>query len=93
MSKKTPNKRQQAGKGSTSPEKHLASAQPAREEVNKGGSTGEVPAAQSNVAKGTKPSHEQIAVLAYQLWEANGKRVGTDQDDWFQAEKLLRYEG
>ena len=33
--------------------------------------------------------HEQIAVRAYQLWEAHGRPAGTDRDDWLEAEQRL----
>jgi hypothetical protein len=51
--------------------------------------SGEVSASRSAVADSASPSHEQVAVLAYHLWETHGRRAGTDQDDWFQAERLL----
>jgi hypothetical protein len=35
---------------------------------------------------------ERIAVKAYQIWEANGRPAGSDRDDWFEAERLLRAE-
>ena len=36
-----------------------------------------------------RPSSEQIAVYAYHLWVARGKPVGTDWDDWLEAERRL----
>ena len=36
-----------------------------------------------------RPSSEQIAVHAYHLWVARGKPVGTDWDDWLEAERQL----
>lgn len=38
----------------------------------------------------SKTSHEQIAALAYQLWEQGGRVSGHDQEYWFQAEKQLK---
>jgi hypothetical protein len=35
------------------------------------------------------PTHEQIAVLAYSLWQARGCPEGTGEEDWFTAEKTL----
>ena len=93
MSKKTPNKGRQREKQATSREDQLASAQPASGESKGSLLTGEVSAPHSNAADGTRPSHEQIAFLAYHLWETHGRRAGTDRDDWFQAEQLLRAEG
>ena len=39
---------------------------------------------------GLSPTHHQIAVRAYQLWEENGRPDGTDREDWFEAERQLR---
>jgi hypothetical protein len=93
MSKQTRNKGRQGQTSPTSRENNLASAQPASGSLQRGHFTGEVPVSQSTVAEGTGPSHEQIAVRAYHLWETHGRRAGTDRDDWFQAERLLRAEG
>jgi len=35
------------------------------------------------------PSHDQIALLAYQLWEKNGRPAGQDFEFWLQAEQSL----
>ena len=35
-------------------------------------------------------SHEQIARLAYEYWEARGYQGGCPEDDWFRAEQELR---
>ena len=35
------------------------------------------------------PSAEQIALHAYHLWLARGQPVGTDWDDWLEAERQL----
>jgi hypothetical protein len=32
----------------------------------------------------------EIAVLAYRLWHERGCPSGTDQEDWFRAERELR---
>jgi hypothetical protein len=37
----------------------------------------------------TKPTHQQIAVVAYQLWERGGHQSNRDQEYWLQAEKQL----
>jgi hypothetical protein len=34
--------------------------------------------------------HDEIAALAYQLWEARGCPMGSDEEDWFHAVKELR---
>jgi hypothetical protein len=35
---------------------------------------------------------EQIAVRAYENWEARGKPAGTDREDWFEANRQLQEE-
>ncbi len=34
--------------------------------------------------------HEQVAKLAYELWERNGRPMGTAMRDWLQAERMMR---
>lgn len=36
------------------------------------------------------PAHDQIAILAYELWESHGRPQGTELEDWFRAERRLR---
>lgn len=36
------------------------------------------------------PTHEQIALRAYENWEARGGPTGSDWEDWFEAERQLR---
>lgn len=36
------------------------------------------------------PTETEIATVAYQLWLDNGCRVGSDQEDWFRAEVMLK---
>lgn len=33
--------------------------------------------------------HEQIARLAYELWEENGRPIGSAERDWLLAEQTL----
>jgi DUF2934 family protein len=33
--------------------------------------------------------HEQIQQLAYQMWEARGRPLGSPDDDWLRAEQEL----
>ena len=66
--------------------------------VRKGGKMLErKPAARSDdVAGQTTPgravtaSHEDIARLAYTLWEARGGGQGSADEDWLEAERQLR---
>ena len=37
-----------------------------------------------------RPFHEEIAALAYSLWQARGCPEGTPDDDWFKAEEVLQ---
>ena len=36
------------------------------------------------------PTESEIATLAYQMWQDNGCPVGSDKDDWFRAEAVLK---
>ena len=36
-----------------------------------------------------QPSHEAIALLAYALWEQRGRPVGSPEEDWVRAERLI----
>ena len=36
------------------------------------------------------PTESEIANLAYQLWQDNGCPVGSDKEDWFRAEAMLK---
>lgn len=36
------------------------------------------------------PTHEQIALRAYQLWEARGRPEGDGSEDWFNAQRQLQ---
>jgi hypothetical protein len=38
---------------------------------------------------GTIPTHEQIQLRAYELWEGRGRPWGTQETDWFRAEQEL----
>ena len=38
----------------------------------------------------TGPTKSEIATLAYQLWQDNGCPVGSDKEDWFRAEAMLK---
>lgn len=37
----------------------------------------------------TPPTYEEIAVRAYELWEARGCPEGSSEEDWFTAEAQL----
>jgi Protein of unknown function (DUF2934) len=36
------------------------------------------------------PTHEEIATLAYALWEGRGCPEGSPEVDWFEAEQELK---
>lgn len=36
-----------------------------------------------------KPTHEKVAMRAYQLWEQDGRKAGQDTKYWLQAEEEL----
>jgi hypothetical protein len=48
-----------------------------------------VPAPESGAAA-ANPDEASIAALAYQLWLARGCPAGSDQEDWFLAESILK---
>ena len=37
----------------------------------------------------SSPAHEEIAALAYSLWEARGCPEGSPEEDWLNAERAL----
>ena len=37
-----------------------------------------------------QPSHEQIAIRAYEIWQQRGGFHGGHEADWYQAEQELR---
>lgn len=34
--------------------------------------------------------HEEIAMLAYQLWEEGGRRHGNHEENWYRAQEEIR---
>ncbi len=36
------------------------------------------------------PGHDEIAALAYSMWQSRGCPEGTPDEDWFNAEKALK---
>ena len=36
------------------------------------------------------PTHEEIAVRAYEIWQASGRPAGDGRGDWFESERQLR---
>ena len=46
-----------------------------------------VPAGSPTSKIGDIPSREQIAKLAYQLWEQRGRPEGSPDEDWLRAEE------
>ena len=35
--------------------------------------------------------HEQVAKLAYEIWESKGRPAGTAEIDWLEAEEFLEF--
>ena len=50
---------------------------------------GNVPAPIHPRGEDRRPSSETIALHAYNLWLARGRPIGTDWDDWLEAERQL----
>jgi hypothetical protein len=46
--------------------------------------------ANGNVSQGSKPTREQIASLACQLYLESGCQEGRDAENWLRAEQMLR---
>lgn len=40
-----------------------------------------------------EPTHEQIAALAYELWQTRGCPMGSPDEDWYRAERKLTTSG
>ena len=49
----------------------------------------DVPASSGPMGESRRPSGEQVAVRAYQLWQSRGEPFGTDWEDWLEAERQL----
>jgi hypothetical protein len=61
-------------------------ARAATKPVRETGATGE----SVHDAHPVEPSRVDIAGVAYQLWLARGGPHGSDQEDWFRAEEILK---
>ena len=48
------------------------------------------PVAETIVVATYVPAHEEIAALAFLLWEARGCQGGSPEEDWLTAEQQLR---
>jgi len=92
MSKQTHTKRREGQTVPTSQKNEPVSAGPSSGPLQRAVTSREVPVSRSSAAEGPNPTHEQIAVRAYRLWEALGMPAGTDREVWFEAERLLRAE-
>jgi hypothetical protein len=62
----------------------------AKQMKSSAGSGGSAREAARSVAQ---PEEASIAALAYQLWLARGCPIGSDREDWFLAESMLRSQG
>jgi len=51
--------------------------------------TGDIPSLVGSFAR--EPTHDDVARRAYHLYEERGREHGRDRDDWFQAERELRW--
>lgn len=53
--------------------------------------TGQIAVAQLQVEPPVAdPTHEEIATLAYFLWQARGCPDGVSEEDWLNAENVLK---
>lgn len=92
MSKHTNPKQKEGLASSTNREDELVPFRPSGGALQQAAVPTKGHALHPTAAAGSSPPHEQIAARAYQLWEAHGRPTGTDRDDWFAAERLLRAE-
>jgi cytochrome c len=69
--------------------KPKAPAKPGKTAASKKGVNG-VNGASTNVTEMPAVSYDQVAMLAHQLWMERGHEHGSDADDWFRAEQMLR---
>jgi len=74
--------------GTAARPQRTASAPDSDEEVP--GAGGQTSAHADTVAVERELAHEEIARLAYALWEARGCQGGSPEDDWRHAEEELR---
>ena len=87
---KNPSGRKQAPRASSPTAKsETPSAPAARETEPLSVEASGVPASFRLRREYQSPSSEQIAIRAYHLWLARGQSVGTDRDDWLEAERQL----
>jgi len=56
-------------------------------DLKKSGTTQPTDSTERNVSETV--SEDAITALAYQLWQERGCPIGSDQQDWFQAEQEL----
>ncbi len=70
-------------KGGTPPTPAAQQTEPKRVEQS------EVPASSGPTGESRRPSGEQVATRAYQLWQSRGEPFGTDWEDWLEAERQL----
>ncbi len=45
---------------------------------------------QSEAFESREPNHDDIAALAYALWQERGCPIGSPDEDWFRAESELK---
>jgi len=92
MSKPTQTKGRQAPKTPASEQQEPVPARASSGSPQRVAAPSDVATPHSRAMGGASPPHERIAKRAYQLWEAQGKPQGTDRENWFEAERLLRTE-
>ena len=55
----------------------------------KGQESAALPAVSEGIPVPDVPIKDQIAQLAYSLWEARGRNGGSAEDDWYRAEQEI----
>ena len=89
MSKSTSGRKRATRASSLTGENEILPIPAVRRTEPKPVQAGGVPASLRPRGEGQSPSSEAIALHAYYLWLARGQPVGSDWDDWLEAERQL----
>jgi hypothetical protein len=90
MTKPTNPKRREAQTTPTSGKNESAAVGRSSGPMQRAAIPSEAATSRPTAAEGRRPTHDQIAARAFGLWIARGMPAGSDREDWFEAERLLR---
>ena len=89
MSKSPSGRKRATPASSPTVENEIPPTPAARRTTPKPVEAGGVPESLRPRGEGRSPSFEAIALHAYYLWLGRGQPMGTDWDDWLEAERQL----